>query len=93
MRQLTFDVGDEVWGHFGRPLEHKIQWLPWPKVVSQYRNDSENFSSGKVVLEFQRHEQKYYVVECETEIEPVLFVHTGITLSDSKDKPIGFWRR
>lgn len=94
MKFLTFDVGDTVYAHGNKPQTFKLKLFPWPRMVPDYTYQSTNeMSEGKVVLEFQRHEQKYYVVEFQTHIDPVLQVYDGITLSDDPKKPIGFWRR
>lgn len=36
---------------------------------------------------------EHYIVEVQTEVEPVLEVRDGWTLSDSRDEPIGLWRK
>jgi hypothetical protein len=54
---------------------------------------NENLSEGKVILRFRHHNEDQYVIEVKTHIDPILEVRCGFTLSDSKDLPIGMWRR
>jgi hypothetical protein len=94
MKVLAFDVGDKVWAHGAKPQTFRLKLWPWPKMVADYRYQGEaKLSEGKVVLEFQKYETKYYVVEFQSSVEPILMVYTGWTLSDSPNKPIGIWRR
>lgn len=91
MKILDFDVGDTVWAHGARPYSLKLKLFPWPRMVPDYSGGNP-LSEGKVVLEFQRQGTKYYVVEFETHIDPVLLVYDGLTLSDDPNKPIGLYR-
>lgn len=76
MEVVTAKEGDWVWFHDGKP-----------KMIK-----------GKVleVLDFTRHGYTHaplhYVIEVQTGIEPVHYVRDGISISDSEDRPIGFWR-
>ena len=54
----------------------------------------DGLDNGKVVavLNLEGWSFPHYVVEIETEIDPLLIVRDGFTLSDASDKPIGMWR-
>lgn len=71
-----------------RVLEFKVGDTAW------VHNGTGNLIDGQVVHIFQLDwGGPHYVVEFQTSIDPVLDVYDGMTMSDSKDKPIGFWRK
>lgn len=91
MKLLDFDVGDIVYLYGTNTPDLKLKLFPWPRFVPGHYDNK--LMRGTVVLEFQRNYMKYYIVEVDTGIEPIMFVRDGFSLSDSANKPIGAYRR
>lgn len=61
-------------------------------IVWFYHDKHEgNLSSGKIIHQFEINNNIQYVIEIETCIDPIYIVRDWLTLSPSKNKPIGLW--
>jgi hypothetical protein len=76
MERVKLEVGDTAWVH-----------------GPNGRGEGEfNLVPYPVVHKFERYGMDQYVVEIDTPVDPVLSVYNSMTVSDSVDRPIGFYR-
>jgi hypothetical protein len=91
MKNLEFALYDTVWLHGANNPALKLRLLPWPRMLPDH--DRAGLFAGKVIHIFKQYNTLQYVIEVDTEIEPILFVRDGLTLSNTEKGPIGMFRR